>query len=321
VRAIRVRENGGPDVLRLEELPEPEPGPGQALVRIEAAGVNFIDVYQRNGLYKVALPFTPGQEAAGTVERIGEGVSAVAPGHRVAWAGPLGAYAEKAVIPADRLVRLPDDVSAARAAAVLLQGMTAQYLTSSAFPLDHRHTCLIHAAAGGVGLLLVQMAELRGARVIGSVGSAGKETLVRSAGADLVVNYRENDVVQFVREATRGRGVDVVFDGVGKATWEQSLSCLKPRGMMVSFGNASGAVPPFEVLQLSAKGSLFLTRPRLADYTAGGELHQRAADVLAWLGAGTLQLRIHAEYPLAEAARAHRALESRETAGKLLLTM
>lgn len=319
MKAIRVSKPGGPEALKLKDVPVPEPGPGQALVKVEAAGVNFIDTYQRSGLYKVPMPFTPGQEAAGVVQSVAAGVKGVKAGDHVAWAGPLGAYAELAVVAADRLVRVPAGVTSAQAAAALLQGMTAHYLVTTTFPLDHHHTCLVHAAAGGVGLLLVQMAELRGARVIGAVGSEEKSVLARQAGADDVVNYRENDLVQFVKTSTRGAGVDVVYDGVGKATWEQSLACLKPRGMMVSFGNASGAVPPFEPLALSAGGSLFLTRPKLADYTVGDELHARAKDVFAWVKAGTLKVRIHAEYPLAEAADAHRALEGRETSGKVLL--
>lgn len=319
MKAIRVSKPGGPEALKLKNMPVPEPGPGQALVKVEAAGVNFIDTYQRSGLYQVPMPFTPGQEAAGVVERVAGDVTGLEPGDHVAWAGPLGAYAEFAAVPAGRLVRVPDGVTSVQAAAALLQGMTAHYLVTTTFPLDHHHTCLVQAAAGGVGLLLVQMAELRGARVIGAVGSEEKSVLARQAGADDVVNYRESDLVEFVKTSTRGGGVDVVYDGVGKATWEQSLACLKPRGMMVSFGNASGAVPPIEPLALSAGGSLFLTRPKLADYTVGDELLLRAKDVFAWVKAGTLKLRIHAEYPLADAADAHRALEGRETAGKVLL--
>ncbi len=299
----------------------PEPAAGEVLVRIEAAGVNFIDVYQRTGLYQVPLPFTPGQEAAGAVERVGAGVADVAVGDRVAWGGgTLGGYATHAVVPANRLVRVPDGVTTRQAAAALLQGMTAHYLTASTFPLDHRHTCLIHAAAGGVGALLVQMAKLRGARVIATVGSEEKAMLARAAGADVVVNHRQEDVVAFVRSATGGLGVDVVYDGIGQATWERSLAALKSRGMLVLFGNASGPVPPVDPLLLAARGSVFLTRPRLADHTADREeLVRHAGEVLEWVRAATLKLRIFREYPLEEAAAAHRDLESGTTSGKLLL--
>lgn len=319
MKAVQVTRNGGPEVLRLQDVADPEPQPGQAVVRVEAAGVNFIDVYQRSGLYRLQTPFTLGQEGAGKVVALGPGVTGLAPGDRVAWAGPMGSYAELVAVPADRLVPVPAGITSVQAAAAMLQGMTAHYLTSSTFPLNHHHTCLVHAAAGGVGLLLIQMAELRGARVIGAVGSDDKAMLARKAGADETVNYRTTDVVQFVRTSTRDHGVDVVYDGVGKATWELSMQCLKPRGMLVLFGNASGAVPPIDPLTLSARGSLFLTRPRLADHVVGGELQRRAADVFTWMEAGTLDVRIFRQYPLADAAQAHRELESRATSGKLLL--
>lgn len=321
MKAVRIAKQGGPEVLKLKDVPDPEPAAGQALVKVQAAGVNFIDVYQRNGLYQVPVPFTPGQEGAGVVVRAGAGVTAVKEGDRVAWAGPLGSYAELTVIPEGKLVKVPDGVSPVQAAAAMLQGMTAHYLTTATFKLDHHHTCLVHAAAGGVGLLLLQMAELRGARVFAAAGSDEKIAIARDAGADEAVNSRDDDIVQFVRTRTRDAGVDVVYDGVGKATWEQSIQCLKPRGMLVLFGNASGAVPPVDPLMLSARGSLFLTRPKLADYTVGPELQQRATDVFTWIKAGTLKLRIHQEYSLAEAAQAHRDLESRKTSGKLILNL
>ena len=321
MKAVRVTKNGGPDVLKLQDVPDPEPQAGQVVVRVEAAGVNFIDIYQRTGLYKQQTPFTLGQEGAGRIVALGSGVSGLAIGDRVAWAGPAGSYAELVAIPADRVVAMPRSITSVQAAAAMLQGMTAHYLTSSTFPLTHQHTCLVHAAAGGVGQLLVQMAELRGARVIATAGSDEKCALARKAGADEAVNYREHDVAQFVRLRTKGHGVDVVYDGVGKATWELSMQCLKPRGMLVLFGNASGAVPAIDPLTLSARGSLFLTRPRLADYTVGGELQRRASDVFTWMEAKTLDVHIHREYPLAEAAQAHRDLESRSTTGKLVLVI
>lgn len=320
MHAIRIHTTGGPEVLRLEELAVPEPGAGEALIRIEAAGVNYIDVYHRSGLYKLKKPFTLGQEAAGVVERVGAGVTVAKPGDRVAWASVLGAYAERAVVPAERLVPVPDGMTGMQAAAAMVQGMTAHYLTRTTFPLAADHVCLVHAAAGGVGLLLVQMAELCGARVIGTVSTEDKAVLARQAGADEVILYGRDDVAQAVRRLTHDRGVDVVYDGVGKATFQASLDCLRPRGMLVSFGNASGPVGPVDPLVLSAKGSLFLTRPKLADYIATREeLLERAADVLGWVKDGLVKPRVHGEYPLADAARAHRDLESRATAGKLLL--
>jgi NADPH2:quinone reductase len=321
MKAIRVHRPGGPEVLVHEDAADPQPGAGQVLVRVEAAGVNFIDTYQRSGLYPIQTPFTLGQEGAGTVEAVGDGVAAPAPGERVAWSGPMGAYAERAVLPAERVVQLPEGVGARLAAAAMLQGMTAHYLVTTTFPIGHGQTCLVHAAAGGVGLLLCQLARLRGARVIATVGADAKAALAREAGATDVINYRATEnVAHEVRQLTGGRGVDVVYDGVGAATFEASLASLAPRGMLVTFGNASGPVPAFEPLKLSQKGSLFLTRPKLADYIATrAELEQRASDVLGWVRSGQLVVRIHREYPLAEAAQAHRDLEGRGTTGKLLL--
>jgi NADPH2:quinone reductase len=320
MRAIRIQEHGEADVLRWEEIATPAPGPGEALVKIEACGVNFIDIYFRRGLYKAALPLTPGQEAAGVVEAVGAGVSEVRPGERVAYAGVLGAYAEYAVAPAARLVTLPPGIDGRQAAAAMLQGMTAHYLACATFPLGPSHTALIHAAAGGVGLLLVQMAKMRGARVIATAGSEEKARLAREAGADDVVVYTQQDFQAEALRLSGGRGVDVVYDSVAKATWEGSLHSLRPRGMLVLYGNASGAAPAIDPLLLSQRGSLFLTRPKLNDYTVTREeLLQRAGEVLGWVAAGKLKLRIEHVYPLAEAAAAQRALESRQTTGKVLL--
>jgi NADPH2:quinone reductase len=320
MRVVVVEQPGGPEQLRIVEMPKPEPGPGQALVKIAAAGVNFIDIYHRTGLYKVDPPITLGMEGAGVVEAVGEGVTEVAPGDRVAYAMARGSYAEYAVVPAWMLVKLPPALDFQSAAAAMLQGMTAHYLTHSTYPLKAGDSCLIHAAAGGVGLLLVQMAKMRGARVFGTVSTPAKAELARQAGADVVILYTEQDFLEVVRRETNGRGVDVVYDSVGAATWEKSLDCLRPRGMMVSFGNASGPVPPFQPLILSQKGSLFLTRPTLGHYTATREeLLWRAGDVLGWVQDGRLKLRIERVYKLEEAAEAHRALESRATSGKLLI--
>ncbi len=320
MKVILVEQPGGPEAMRLVDWPKPAPGPGEALVKIAAAGVNFIDIYHRTGLYKVEPPITLGMEAAGVVEAVGEGVSEVAPGDRVAYAMSRGAYAEYAVVPAWMLVKLPSGMDFNSAAAAMLQGMTAHYLVFSTYPLKQGDACLIHAAAGGVGLLLVQMAKMRGARVFGTVSTDAKAELARQAGADEVIVYTRDDFLEVVRAATNGRGVDVVYDSVGAATWEKSLDCLRPRGMMVSYGNASGAVPAFQPLVLSQKGSLFLTRPSLQHYVASREeLLWRAGDVLGWVQEGKLKLRIDRVYKLSEAAEAHRALESRATAGKLLL--
>ena len=320
MKVVLVEQPGGPEQMRVVEMPKPDPGPGQALVKIAAAGVNFIDVYHRTGLYKVDPPITLGMEGAGVVEAVGEGVTEVAPGDRVAYAMARGSYAEYAVVPAWMLVKLPPALDFQSAAAAMLQGMTAHYLTHSTFPLKEGDACLIHAAAGGVGLLLVQMAKMRGARVFGTVSTQAKAELARQAGADVVILYTEQDFLDVVRRETNGRGVDVVYDSVGASTWEKSLDCLRPRGMMVSFGNASGPVPPFQPLVLSQKGSLFLTRPTLGHYTATREeLLWRAGDVLTWVQDGRLKLRIERVYKLEEAAEAHRALESRATRGKLLI--
>jgi len=314
MKAVYVDTPGGPENLIYGEVPKPEPGPGQALVKIAAAGVNFIDIYFRIGLYKADPPIVLGNEGAGTVEAVGAGVDDLKPGDRVAYAMSRGSYAEYAVVPAWQLVKIPDHVDFALAAAAMLQGMTAHYLTHSTFPLKAGHSCLIHAAAGGVGLLLVQMAKMVGARVIGTVGTEEKVALAKQAGADEVINYTEEDFAQ------KAQGMHVVYDGVGRATFLKGLDCLRPRGMMVTFGNASGPVAEFAPLLLSQKGSLFLTRPSLAAYTANREeLQWRAGDVLGWIDEGKLKLHIHKNYPLADAAQAHRDLESRNTSGKLVL--
>src|SRR5262249_48834587 len=308
MKAIRVHENGGPEVLRYEEVPDPTPGPGEAVVRVEAAGVNFIDVYHRTGLYKGATPFAPGQEGAGTVESVGDGVREVAPGDRVAWTGVQGSYAEKAKAPAARLVPLPDGVTARQGAAAMLQGMTAQYLVRSTYPLKPGDTCLVHAAAGGVGLLLCQLGKLLGARVLGTTSSAEKAELARAAGADEVIFYTEQDFEAEVKRLTGGKGVQVVYDGVGKTTFDKSLNCLALRGMMVLFGQSSGPVPPVDPGILNTKGSIYLTRPSLFHYVAKREeLLERAGDVLGWLRDGKLKLRTEFEFPLEKAADAQHA--------------
>lgn len=320
MKAIRVSAPGGPDALRLEDVPQPTPGPHDALVRIEAAGVNFIDVYQRKGAYPLPLPFVVGQEAAGTVMAVGPEVSEVRAGARVAYTGVPGAYAEYAVVPAGRLVLLPEDVSTRQGAAAMLQGMTAHYLATTTYPLQPGDTCLVHAAAGGVGLLLSQVARMRDARVIGTVSTAAKAALARDAGAADVILYTERDFEAEVKRLTGGAGVRVVYDSVGVTTFTKGFNCLAPRGMMVLFGQSSGAVEPFDPQILNRKGSLFLTRPNLAHYIAArAELQQRSSEVLAWVRAGTLRLRIDRELPLAQAAEAHRLLEGRHTTGKLLL--
>jgi NADPH:quinone reductase len=320
MKAIRVHSPGGPEVLRLEELPTPPPGAGEVGVKVEAAGVNFIDTYQRSGQYKIAFPFTPGQEAAGTVAAVGIGVTVPRVGDRVAYAGVMGAYAEFATVPADRVVALPDAVSAREGAAAMVQGITAQYLTSSTYPLQPGDTCLVHAAAGGVGLLLCQIAKLRGARVLATVSTQEKAALARAAGADEVILYTERDFETEVKRLTNGAGVQVIYDSVGKTTFEKGLNCLVRRGMMVLFGQSSGAVGSFDPQLLNQKGSLFLTRPTLAHYIATrAELVQRAGEVLGWLERGKLNLRIVHEFPIAQAAAAHAQLEARRTTGKVLL--
>ena len=320
MKAIRVRASGGPEVLRLEEIPAPTPGPGQVLVQVEAAGVNFIDVYQRTGQYPVPPPFTPGQEAAGRVTAAGAGVTHPKVGDRVAYTGVLGAYADYAVVPADRVVALPDGVSPKQGAAAMLQGMTAHYLATTLYPLRPGDTCLVHAAAGGVGLLLCQIAKLRGARVLGTVSTREKAELARGAGADEVILYTEQDFEAEVKRLTGGAGVQVVYDSVGRSTFEKGLNCLARRGLMVLFGQSSGPVGPLDPQVLNQRGSLFLTRPTLAHYIASrAELEARAADVLGWIASGTLRLRVAHAFPLADAAEAHRQLEGRKTTGKVLL--
>ena len=320
MKAIRVHEPGGPEVLQYEDVPDPRPQAGEAVVRVEAAGVNFIDVYNRTGLYKEPLPFTLGREGAGTVLSVANDVREVAPGDRVAWAGVAGSYAEQAAIPVARLVKLPDGVTTREGAATMLQGMTAQYLACSTYPLKPGDACLVHAGAGGVGLLLTQIARMRGARVFTTVSTAEKARLSREAGANEVIDYTTQDFEAEVRRLTGGKGVQVVYDSVGKTTFEKGLACLALRGMMVLFGQASGPVGPFDPQVLSQRGSLYLTRPTLFQYiVTREELLARAGDVLGWIGEGRLKLRIEHEFPLAEAASAHRDLEGRRTTGKILL--
>lgn len=318
--AIRVKQPGGPEVLVPEEVPVPEPGPGQVRIRVKAAGVNFIDVYHRSGLYPLPLPMTPGSEAAGVVDAVGPGVEGFAPGDRVAHAMSVGSYAEYQVVNADRLVRVPEDLSFEDAAAAMLQGMTAHYLACSTFPLGPGHRALVHAAAGGVGLLLVQMAKLRGATVYGTVSTEEKAALARDAGADEVILYTRADFEAEVRRLTDGQGVDVVYDSVGRTTFSAGLRCLKPRGYMVLFGQSSGPVDPLDPQVLNQRGSLFLTRPSLSHYAADPqELAWRAEELFGWIRSGQLKLRIDRTLPLARAEEAHRLLEGRATAGKLLL--
>jgi NADPH:quinone reductase len=320
MHAIRVHEYGDPDVMRLESLPTPAPGPGQALVRVEVSGVNFIDTYQRRGQYKMSLPFTPGQEAAGTVESVGPDVTEVRPGDRVAWASQMGSYAELAVVPTHALVPIPDGVDARLAAAVMLQGMTAHYLSHSTYPLQIGDTALIHAAAGGVGGLLVQMAKQRGARVLATVSNEEKAALARESGADEIIFYTRDDFAAETRRLTDGKGADVVYDSVGKETFDKSLDSLRPRGYLVLYGQSSGPVPPFDPQTLNAKGSLFLTRPVLGHYTATREeLLWRSGDLFRWLATGELTVRIDQVFPLAEAPAAHAYLQARQTRGKVLL--
>jgi NADPH:quinone reductase len=320
MKAIRVQAYGGPEVMRYEDIPQPVAKEGEAVVKIEAIGVNFIDVYFRTGAYKAEVPFTPGQEASGTVASVGPGVKDVKVGDRVAYTGALGSYAEFATVPTQRLVTLPGGFSARQGAAAMLQGMTAHYLATSTYPLKAGDTCLVHAAAGGVGLLLCQIAKMRGARVFGTVSTDEKAKLAREAGADEVILYTQQDFEAEVKRLTGGKGVQVVYDSVGEATFAKSLGCLAPRGVLALFGQSSGAVKSFDPQVLSQKGSLYLTRPTLLHHIATrAELLQRASDVLGWVGQGKLKLRIGAEFPLQDAASAHRALEARKTTGKLLL--
>ncbi len=320
MKAIQIHAAGGAEVLQLVDLPIPQPGPGQVLVRIEAIGVNFIEIYFRKGVYKSSFPLIPGSEAAGTVEELGPGVTGFKAGDAVASTSVMGSYAEYALVPAAQLVKIPDGLSMEHAAAAMLQGMTAHYLTQSTWPLKAGETALVHAGAGGVGLLLTQVAARIGARVIATVSTKAKAELSREAGASDAILYTEQDFEAEVKRLTNGKGVDVVYDSVGKTTFDQSLNCLRPRGMLVLFGASSGPVPPFDPSQLSSKGSLFLTRPVLWHYLATrAELEWRAGDVLGWAASGQLKLRTEHTYPLANAAQAQIDLEDRKTTGKILL--
>ncbi len=320
MKAIVIRQTGGPEVMAVTEVPMPEPKPGEVLVRVRGSGVNFIDIYLREGRYKADLPFINGQEGAGVVAEVGRGVTEFKPGDPVAWSSVLGSYAEYAVVPAEALVKVPKDLDLRVAAAVMLQGMTAHYLAHSTYKLNVGDTALVHAAAGGVGLLLTQMAAQAGTRVIATVSTAEKEKLAREAGATHVIRYTEEDFEAETRRLTGGQGVDVVYDSVGKTTFEKSLRCLRRRGTLVLYGGSSGAVPPFDLVELSKLGSLFVTRPRLHDYVATrDELMWRAGEVLDAVQGGRLKVRMEHSYPLAEAAQAHRDLEARKTTGKLLL--
>ena len=320
MRAIRVHDLGGPESLRLDVVPDPVAGPGEVLVRLEATGVNFVETYQRKGVYPMKLPYVPGEEGAGTVVALGAGVEDVRVGDRVASVNLRGAYAELAVADASKVVAIPDGVSARAAAAVMLQGMTAHYLATSVHALQPGERCLVHAAAGGVGLLLCQIAKRRNAIVFGTTSSEAKARLAREAGADDVIDYTTHDFAAEVARLTGGERLHVVYDSVGATTYAKSFDCLAPRGMLVLFGQSSGVVPPIDPLMLSRKGSLFLTRPTLANYVATrDELVWRAGEVLGWVSDGSLSVRIDRDLPLADAAEAHRALEGRRTTGKVLL--
>lgn len=320
MKAIRISQLGGPEVLEWADTDEPTAGPDQAIVEVTAAGLNFIDTYHRTGLYPMDLPFTLGAEGAGVVKSTGENVTTVSVGDRVGWAGGTGAYAERVAVASSQLVPVPADVSLETAAAVMLQGITAHYLATDTFPLQPGSKCLIHAGAGGVGLLLIQIAKMRGAEVFTTVGSETKAELAAVAGADHVILYRDVDFGELVETIAGKNALDVVYDGVGQSVFDRSLQLLRPRGMMVQFGNASGAVPPVAPLTLSRAGSLFLTRPTMVHYIATrGELLRRTADLFAWIGEGKLTVRIGERFPMAQAAEAHRALEGRQTTGKVLL--
>ena len=320
MKAIQIKQTGGPEAMELADLPVPQPKPTEAVVKILAAGVNFIDVYNREGRYKAPLPLVLGQEGAGVVSAVGSDVREVAVGDRVAYAAVLGSYAEFAAVPADRLVKIPDGVSEREAAAAMLQGMTAHYLAYDTYPLKKGEIALIHAAAGGVGLLLVQMAHNIGARVIGTVSTEEKAKLAREAGADDIIFYTQSDFEAETKRLTGGKGVDVVYDSVGKTTFEKGLNVLRPRGMMALFGGSSGAVPPFDPLMLTQKGSLYLTRPSIGHYIiTSQELQQRAGTVFEMIRGRKLKLRIEHVHPLAQAPQAHRDLEGRKTTGKILL--
>jgi NADPH:quinone reductase len=320
MKAIQLTQTGGPEVMQLVDIPVPQPKANEAVVKVAASGVNFIDVYQREGRYKVPMPFVLGQEGAGVVTAVGSDVKSVKPGDRVAWCGTLGSYAEYAAVPADRLELVPSGVTDQQAASAMLQGMTAHYLCHDTFPVKRGQTALVHAAAGGVGSLLVQMAHNIGARVIATVSTDEKAKLARQAGADEVILYSQTDFEAETKRLTSGHGVDVVFDSVGKTTFEKGLNVLRPRGMMVLFGGSSGPVPPFDLIQLSQKGSLYVTRPALGNYIATTEeLRARSSAVFKMIAEGKLKLRIEHKYPLADAATAHREIEGRKTTGKLLL--
>jgi NADPH2:quinone reductase len=320
MKAVRVHKCGGPKVLSYDDIPMPEPKAGEARVKIEAIGLNFIDIYQRTGLYPLPTPFTLGMEGAGVVDAVGEGVTEVKTGDRVAYAMIPGSYAEYAVVPAAKLAPLPPNIDAKTAAGLMLQGMTAHYLTRSTYPLKRGETALVHAAAGGVGLLLVQSVKIAGARVIGTVSTEAKAQFAKEAGADEVILYTQADFLTEVKRSTDGRGVDVVYDSVGATTFDKSLDCLRPRGYMVLFGQSSGPVAPVNAGTLVSKGSLFLTRPSLAHYTlTRAELLERANDLFNWTAAGKLKLRIERTYPLKDAAEAQRQLEARKTTGKVIL--
>lgn len=320
MNAIRINKHGGPEVLELENISIPVAGTGRLLIKVAAAGLNYIDTYHRTGLYPVELPLTLGLEGAGTVQSVGTDVTGFSEGDRVAWAGCPGSYAEYVTAPAEKVVKIPDGVPFDTAAASMLQGMTVHYLSHSTYPLKAGDTALVHAAAGGVGLIMVQIAKMLGARVIGTCGTEEKAQLARDAGADEVILYTEQDFELETRRLTDGAGVDVAYDSVGKSTWEKSMNCLRPRGYLILFGNASGSVPPIDPLLLSQKGSLFLTRPTLMSYTlTRDELLGRANDILSWVDSGKLKIRIDRTVPLADASEAHRALESRATKGKVLI--
>ena len=321
MKSIRVNEFGSFEVLSYEDIETPEPKENEARVKLEAMGVNYIDIYQRTGLYPNDLPFTPGMEGAGTIDEISDNEFELKKGDRVAYAMNIGSYAEYVIAPPWKLVKIPDQIDAKTAAACMLQGMTAHYLTHSTFKLNRNHTLLLHAAAGGVGLLLTQIAKKVGASIIGTCSSDEKGKLAKAAGADHLINYKEKSFEEEVKKITKNKGVDVVYDSVGKATFNGSLNCLKPRGMLVSFGQSSGAVPDFNPGILSQKGSLFLTRPTLADYASSREeLLQRTNDLFSWIKSGDLKIRIHKTYPLDKVQEAHKDIESRKTSGKLLLT-
>ena len=320
MKAIRIHAPGGPEVMKLEDVPEPQPKAGEAIVKIDAAGLNFIDVYQRSGLYKLDMPLTLGLEAGGTVTAVGPGVTEVKVGDKVAYTGVPGAYAQYAAVPAARLVVLPQGVSTKQGAAIMLQGMTAHYLACSTYPLKKGDTCLVHAAAGGVGLILCQIARLRGAKVIGTVSTDEKAKLAREAGADETILYTRQDFAAEVKRITGGKGLQVVYDSVGKDTWEGSINCLAPRGLIALYGQSSGPIGMIDPQILNTKGSLFLTRPSLNVYIATREeLQQRAGELFGWVREGKLKLRMEFEFPLKDAAEAHRALEGRKTTGKVLL--